>query len=854
MKPISGKGGGRHRAAMDVVRLQGLDGLRAIAVAAVFAFHADFGWARGGYLGVDVFFVVSGFLITSLLADEFDREWTIRLGSFYWRRLRRLLPAVLLLMAVVTLVARALAPDALERLHDDAIASLFYVTNWELLAVDVPYFESMGRPPLLQHLWSLAIEEQFYIVWAPLALFALPRFGRRGLAVLALLLAAASAAWMAHMAGALGWPDSGRDPTRLYFGTDTHGFGLFIGAALGLLWQPNDRPRDLPRSRIGNIGAYALGIALLAALALQMSRLGEQTAWLYPWGLLLASLTAAALVCVATWRGSLFGRVLDMPPLRFIGERSYGIYLWHWPVFMLTRPDLDLHLDAGTILAIRVAATLALALASYRFVEWPIRRAGTARVSPAFVFAALAALLVGVPEPLDAQPDGLDQAVAMVEAPTAIEAPDVAIDSMLEPALALAVQDIVAVDPAGAPAFRHVDGPVAPLDEAAVGVDTAPASLPSPSSPPPSPAPRAIEVAGDTGPYVGAQLTALGDSVLLGSAPLLRATLTGAQVYATTGWQAADVLAQLKTLAEARRLTPVVLIHLGTNGYVTEGQLHAMLSMLADRRRVILVNTHVPRRWMDANNELIDRAIRNHPNVVLANWRDVAAGHAEYFIADGVHPNEIGQVALIGEMMRAGHLVSNVRAQAGDAVIHAPPPGDLAATLVRNVQHAAPEVWWRRLALCETGADWHRDGIYGGGFGLTAQTWATWGGLQFAATPAAATQQEQIAIANRIATEGWRSEDGFVRPIGFSGWRCAAVIARPIAAGGAVFTRESVIEQTFALGERGDVVRDLQFLLGLPRDGLYSQRLRSRHLAWLAAHHLPLERAGAAVSSTPLVN
>ena len=357
-------------------RLTGLDGLRAIAVTAVFLFHADFMWARGGYLGVDLFFVISGFLITSLLIAEGEAKGRINLGSFYWRRAKRLLPASYMVMTAAIIAAFVWAPDALPRLRWDALASLFYVTNWELLYHGGSYFETMGRQPLLLHLWSLAIEEQFYLIWAPIVFLALPRLGRVPLIALAGAGAIVSAAWMANLGAEMGYPGEG-DPTRLYFGTDTHGFPLMIGAFFGLLWRPNygaARPFLL-----GTVAAWALGLTALAASLWLMATMGEETPWLYPWGFLASAAASATLILCATYRGAGFGDWLDTQPMRWIGERSYGIYLWHWPIFMVLRPGVDLDLDGWPVQVLRFALTFAAAELSYRFVEMPIRRGALGR-------------------------------------------------------------------------------------------------------------------------------------------------------------------------------------------------------------------------------------------------------------------------------------------------------------------------------------------------------------------------------------------------------------------------------------------------------------------------------------------
>jgi len=352
--------------------------------------------------------------------------------------------------------------------------------------------------------------------------------------------------------------------------------------------------------------------------------------------------------------------------------------------------------------------------------------------------------------------------------------------------------------------------------------------------------------------YTGQDLTAVGDSVLLGASPVLTKTLKGTHVYATVGWQAVNVVNQIQALVDAKALTPVVLIHLGTNGYVTEEQLRKMLTLLADRKRVILVNSHVPRRWQDDNNELMQRVARDYPNVVLADWHDVSQGQPDFFVSDGVHLTVPGMRMFVAEIMRAGHLVvpGDAKNAAGDTVDpslpYAYPPGDLSKTLVRVPQTTAPDAYWQRMAKCETGANWSNGGEYAGGLGIYIGSWKAWGGTEFAPTPAAATPEQQITVANRIATEGWTRPDGTVqKPVGFSGWGCLSKVGNPPSEGPYTFTPESVLAQQFHLGERGEVVRDLELLLGVPRDGIYGRHTRKLHLALLKSKGLPLELAAA---------
>ena len=828
----------------DPRHVTGLDGLRAIAVTAVLLFHADLYWARGGYLGVDLFFVLSGFLITGLLANEIQESGRLDIGRFYWRRAKRLLPAVWLMMAGVTLAAAAFAADALPRLRGDAWASLVYLTNWELLSVHVSYFDSTGRQPLLQHLWSLAIEEQFYIAWAILVPLGLAWVGRRTMAVVAATLAMASAVWMAMLAAKMGYPGHG-DPSRLYFGTDTHGFPLLLGAALGLAWQPARASRAVqafPRA-LGVLSGL-LALALLLAL---IARLGEESTLLYPWGLLLADAASLALIVTASHPGLAFGRWLDCKPLRWIGQRSYGIYLWHWPIFMLTRPGIDIRTpDANAVLVLRVVVTLGIAALSYRLVEMPIRHGALERMrndwrQPAMrrgvvrqVTALTMAVVLGI---------GVSAEV-LWQAPThAAPARDISEALNIDPSprnqtrlIPLEPVSISNTADAKGAALEPVPAPVAAVQPDLALVEPVEPDLPAVPT------------------YTGHDLTAVGDSVLLGSSQLLEVTLNGTDVHAVVGSQAADILTEVKTLHDGKLLRQAVVVHLGTNGYVYEDQLRQILSALKDCKRVVLVNTHVPRRWMEANNELIDKVAPDFPNVVVVRWSDVSEGQPDYFVSDGVHLTDRGQRAFIANIMRVGHLVPDTGQAVSKAAIdpsrdYATGSGDASPTLVLASRPAAPDKYWQKMALCETDANWHKAGAHSGGLALTQEDWNAWGGPAFAKTPAEATPAQQIEVANRISTQGWTQPDGSqVKPIGFVRWRCVAALPPPAAHPGddttPVYTPESVIAQSFHLGERGQVVSDLQILLGAPHDGIYSKATHRRHLAYLKKNGLPEDRAG----------
>ena len=373
----------------------GLDGLRAFAVIAVLLYHADLAWIPGGFLGVEVFFVISGYLITALLLAEWRQRGRIDLKTFWLRRARRLLPALYVLLVATLTFAVVFLPGEIAGLRGDVLAALGYVTNWYLIFGQESYFEAVGRPSLLQHLWSLAVEEQFYLIWPPILALGLcigaTRLRRRRVLTVVIFGAVASAMAMALLYV------PGVDPSRIYYGTDTRATGLLCGAALAFLWSPGDkyRPSEARHHRLGLPGRSRfrrrwgwtapllldiVGFAALGALVWFCVNLGEFQPFLYSGGFALVGIATTATIMAVVHPHSVIGsRILGSAPLRWVGVRSYGIYLWHWPVFMVTRPDLDVPIDGLPLLALRLSATVVLADLSYRYIETPIRRGALGR-------------------------------------------------------------------------------------------------------------------------------------------------------------------------------------------------------------------------------------------------------------------------------------------------------------------------------------------------------------------------------------------------------------------------------------------------------------------------------------------
>src|SRR5918993_162711 len=373
---VRSRGSGTWRPAWSLPYMPGLDGLRALAVIAVLLYHGGLTWIPGGFLGVEVFFVLSGYLITALLL------------------------ALYLVLVVTLAYAVVFLPGEVAGLRGDVFAALGYVTNWYLIFGHESYFEAIGRPSLLKHLWSLAVEEQFYIFW-PLVFWLGVSIGATRWRTRQVLMAALGGAAISVVLMALLFVP-GVDPSRLYFGTDTRATGLLVGAALAVVWTPEPRRT---RSRVPSrptawgfgleriwgrlrrrwgwtapVLLDVLGFAALGTLVFLCLRLGEFDPPLYRGGLASVSLATAALIMALTHPQTRIGSaLLGCWLLRWIGLRSYGIYLWHWPVFMVTRPQLDVPLDGWPLLALRLAVTILLADLSYRFVETPIRRGALGR-------------------------------------------------------------------------------------------------------------------------------------------------------------------------------------------------------------------------------------------------------------------------------------------------------------------------------------------------------------------------------------------------------------------------------------------------------------------------------------------
>ena len=360
--------------------MPGLDGIRALAVLAVIAYHLDFGWASGGLLGVGMFFTLSGYLITDLLLGQWDAQ-RLKLGDFWIRRGRRLLPALFVMLIVVSLWVAVADRSRLADLRGGVWSAVLYINNWWQISQNMSYFARFAPPSPLSHLWSLAVEEQFYLIWPWLLLLGLKFVPERRrpmkvkirprLAGVTLVLAAASAIEMVILY------HPSFDATRIYDGTDTRAFGLLFGAALAMVWPSRGLTKNIvPRARTI---LDAVGIVGLLTVFLLVRHTNQYSPFLYHGGIVLLSLGTVLLVASCAHPASRVGLALGWAPLRWIGVRSYGIYLWHEPIIVLTTPATA-HTTNLLRAFLQVAATFVIAALSWRYVEEPVRHGALGRL------------------------------------------------------------------------------------------------------------------------------------------------------------------------------------------------------------------------------------------------------------------------------------------------------------------------------------------------------------------------------------------------------------------------------------------------------------------------------------------
>ena len=603
----------RGRASGEMGYLPGLDGVRALAIIGVLLYHLGLDPFPGGFLGVDVFFVLSGFLITSLILEEFQRSGSINFKKFYAGRARRLLPALFLMLLIVGIAVALVYRDSAPSFRADALASIFYVNNWWYVIADHSYFEFTGRPALLNHLWSLAVEEQFYLIWPVIAFLVIKKSSRKVLGLIAFSGALLSTAWMVVIATNANMPEFA-DPSRAYFGTDSHAMGLLIGATLATFWRPGRLSTSIAKR--ARILLTVIGIVALTTLIGFYLFSSEFSPFLYRGGFLVFAILIAIVIALVTHPALALGTWLGVGPMRYLGRRSYGIYLWHWPVFMVLRPEQDIPLDGLSLLTLRLAITIGIAELSYRYVEMPIRRGALGRSWHKI---------------RSSTPRAKERILAILGAfAAACVAIATAFALALVPSSAAIAPDVQAA--IGSESEVLIDGQaLAPLPTPAVESSASPSS--------------SLAAAVDAPVKSDAPLSALGDSVLLGARGAVQDAIPGATIDASVSRYPGAFIGRVKKLSRAGALSDTVLVHMGTNGVMPERMLRDLLDQMTDYNKVILMNSSMPRSWEKPNNKVINKVAPDYPNVVIADWKAVSADHPEYFVSDKVHLSTKGAKA-----------------------------------------------------------------------------------------------------------------------------------------------------------------------------------------------------------------
>jgi peptidoglycan/LPS O-acetylase OafA/YrhL len=552
-----------------------IDGLRAVAVIAVMLYHLGFTWIPGGFLGVDLFFVISGYVITRLLLDSIQRSGGLDLRAFYKARIRRLFPPLVFMIFVTIIYISIWAPETMRRFISDSPFALFGGMNWWLVFRQTDYFDTISRPPLLQHTWSLGVEAQFYLIWPLILLLVLRQFGKAKIPGAALIIAAFSGIALLLVSYEVDAANTSQ-VSHVYFGTDTHSIGLFLGAALAVSWVPQNLQEKVKRRAqdfidgIGVIGFVGLlGVFLLV---------NESDPTLYKLAFPLAGIFGCAILTSIVHPASRFAPILSSRVAVWIGERSYAIYLWHWVVFQVTRPAVDLEGSTWALYALRILVVFALADISLRLVELPVRSGlveywfkgmkyrtkNVQRRQKGTVVASVLLLILGTSYISANAISQSDKEMAIVK--------------------------------------QQLEQPVQPSEP--------------------------------TGTQPGG-LWVTGDSVILGIHYELDARSPIAIINARVGRQASELIEVMKA-DKANATDSTVIFNMGNNNKLTSDQVMAVFEEVKNQPRIIVVNTAVPRAWRDENNALIAQYAALYGATVV-DWASISMGHPEYFAPDGVH-------------------------------------------------------------------------------------------------------------------------------------------------------------------------------------------------------------------------
>lgn len=584
--------------------MPGLDGLRAIAVIGIIIYHLNKQWLTGGFLGVDTFFVISGYLITSLLLFEYESTGIINLKQFWLRRVKRLIPAMSVLVMVVTVATLILKPDEIVNIKQDAFAAVFYVSNWWYIASDVNYFEQFAFMPL-KHLWSLAIEEQFYIIFPTVFIFLLLTIKKyRNVTLILWIVSLISLLTMVIIA------QSQTGHSRVYFGTDTRLQTMLLGVIFAFVWPPfklKKNPNHLLRTIIDSIGV--VGIALLLILFLKVN---DNSNWIYNGGFYLISGLTLLVIISAVHPSGYFAKILGNPLFVYIGKRSYSLYLWHFPVISFVH---SYYVDGQLpfyIYAVDIILTIVLAELSYRYIETPFRKRGIkvfniSRLNKQVVIRTIVLILFLIPT-MFVFAGSFDK---LGENDINHKATSYNTDKI----------------------DKYLVRPIPVNDVNFLGDSN-------------------FKKEKDNEVYADLKPLLIGDSVMVDIGETFKMRVPHANIDGKVGrnlYEASPLVDQ--KYQNYNQKSDQVILELGTNGDFSKEQLNELIKKFGDAQ-VYLVNTRVPRSYESHVNKLMADAAKKYDNVTLIDWYKRSEGHTEYFAPDGIHLEAKGVKALTDEISK----------------------------------------------------------------------------------------------------------------------------------------------------------------------------------------------------------
>ena len=560
--------------------ISSIDGLRAIAVTAVVLYHLGISWIPGGFLGVDLFFVISGYVITRLILDSINQSSALDLRAFYAARIRRIYPGFLFMVISTIIFIGVWAPEAIKRFLSDLPYALSGTINWALVARNQDYFETIGRAPLLQHTWSLAVELQFYLIWPIILLTVLKYFGKKNVARIALIIAIISGTILFLVSLQLDQANSAK-VSHIYFGTDTHSLGLFLGSALAVSWIPQNLSANITKRAQDVIDG--IGVVGLLGLISTFLFIDESNASLYQIAFPLAAIFGCLVIISLVHPASRFAPIISTPPFRWIGQRSYGIYIWHWVIFQVTRPSVDLSGETWALYLARVLLVLALADISLRWVEIPFRQGQVQTWFRGMKYRS--------------SKERVRQQISVLVSIIAV----------------LAVTTSISVS-----AINKSNQISQVINEELTDQEESP-----------------VDLGSTTGLWV------TGDSVILGIRSKLENKEHISLVNARVGRQAPELLAVMRVDQSSVPSSPVI-FNLGNNNALSEQTVVEIFEVIKNQPQIIVVNTAVPRPWRDSNNAIISKVASNYANVKLVDWYQISKDRPELFAPDGVHLSPMG--------------------------------------------------------------------------------------------------------------------------------------------------------------------------------------------------------------------